>query len=422
MLAIAACGGDDDDDQSPDNPTPADDAGTPASDEQDSPAAIDPAQSLPTPDDIAAHVDVLALDIGERPAGSDAEQEAADYLQSQLESFGYTVEQQDFEISSAINDLSTVEAEGQQYTAFAAQGSAAGEVEGPLVFAEFGNADQFPREVAGAIAVVQRGEIPFSQKVSNAQEAGARAIIIYNNEPGYFGGTLGGQRANIPVILLSGLDGGALKDAAQAGESGSVTATVRETNESQNVIGRTSDGPCRIVVGGHYDSVSAVQGALDNAAGTAAILEVAQSLAARELTEGICIVGFGSEEIGLIGSTHFVAELDEEERGALVAMFNLDAVGFEEGLELVGSRELSDLVLQVANAHGIEAERGDLPPGASSDHAPFLEQDLPAVAIFTVETGPIHTPQDTVELVNEAVITRAVLLVLAAIEVLNESA
>ena len=176
------------------------------------------------------------------------------------------------------------------------------------------------------------------------------------------------------------------------------------------------------MVGGHYDTVTAVQGALDNAAGTAGILEVAQSLAARGVTDGVCIVGLGSEEIGLLGSAHFVSELDEDERGALVAMFNLDAVGFEEGLELVGSRELSDQVFQVAQAQGIEITRGELPPGASSDHASFLAEDLPAVAIFTVETGPIHTPQDTVDLVNPNVIARAVHLTVSAIEVLNEPA
>lgn len=420
LVALAACG--DDDDTPAGATTNTVESESSAASPEPSADALDPAQTLPTADDVSAYIDDLALDIGERPAGSDQEQAAADYLRSQLESFGYTVEEQAFEISSAVNDLSTVEAEGEQFVAYAAQGSAAGEVEAPLIFAGFGNAEDLPREAAGAIVVEQRGEIPFSQKVSNAQEAGARALIIYNNEPGFFAGTLGGQRANIPVILVSGLDGGALKDAAEAGESGRVTATVRETNESQNVVGRGSDGPCRIVVGGHYDTVTAVQGALDNASGTAAILEVAQTLAARDVTDGICIVGFGAEEIGLIGSAYFVQELDEEERAALLGMINLDSVGFGEDLALAGSRALSDLALEIAASQGIDIERAELPPGASSDHASFLNAELPAVFFFTAETGPIHTPEDTVELANEFTITEAILLALATIEALNESA
>jgi aminopeptidase YwaD len=419
-LFVAACG--DDDDSTAEEASKTDSTASPGTPDDQETAAPDQAQSLPTPDDVSAHLNHLALDIGERPAGSEAEQEAADYLQSQMEAFGYTVEQQEFAISSAINDFSTVEAEGQQYAAYAAQGSGTGEVEGPLVFAGLGNSAEMPREAAGALVVVQRGDIPSSQKVSNAQAAGARAVIIYNNEPGYFLASLGSERAMIPVVVVSGLDGGALKDAAEAGESGRVSATVHEATDSQNVIGRAGDGPCRFVVGGHYDTVSAVQGALDNAAGTAAVLEVAQSLAARGLTDGVCVVGFGSEEIGLLGSIHFVEQLDDEARDALVAMFNLDAVAFGEDLEVAGTRSLADAVLQVAAAQGVELERGELPPGASSDHAPFIQEDLPAVAIFSAETGPIHTLQDTTELVDIETVTRAVLLTLTTIEALLEEA
>jgi aminopeptidase YwaD len=419
LIAVAACG---DDDEAPlDNST--DTPGAPSSQTPGSNSgdALDASQTLPTADDVSAYVDDLALDIGERPAGSKQEQAAADYLQDQLESFGYTVEQQSFDISSAFNDRSTVEAEGEQFPAYAAQGSAMGEVEAPLFFAGFGHPEDLSRDAAGAIVIEQRGEIPLSQKVSNAQEAGARALIIYNNEPGFFAGTLSGQRADIPVVVVSGLDGGALKDAAEAGESGRVSATVTEASESQNVIARADEGPCRIVIGGHYDTVTGVQGALDNASGTAAFLEVAQTLAARNLTRGICIVGFGAEEIGLLGSTYFVEQLDEEERSALLGMINLDVVGFGEELALAGSRALSDLALEVAAGQGIEIERQELPPGASSDHASFLNAGLPAVAFFTAEVGPIHTPEDTVDQVNDFTVASVVLLALATTEALVES-
>lgn len=434
-LLAFACGDDDDATSSPtvdDSTSTVDDDNTPGAvgtneptdeptevpggDEPTEPeSSLDPSEKEPSVEDIGIHVDMLAETIGERPAGGDAEQEAADYIQSELESWGYSVEQQAFPISSAVNDLSSVEAEGQRYVAYAAQGSGSGDAEAPLVYVGLGKEEEFPREAAGAIALVMRGEIPFSEKASNAQAAGARALIIFNNEPGYFGATLGG-RAEIPVVLISGLDGGALKDAAAAGETASVSVKTSEASESQNVIGQRGDGLCRVVIGGHYDSVTAAPGGVDNASGTAAFLEVAETLAARGLTDGVCFVGFGAEEIGLVGSRYFVDQLSQDEGEALLAAINLDTLGFGDDLRLVGTRSLEDLMLRLAQDEGLELERFNIPVGASSDHASFLEAELPAVFFFTANLGPIHTPADTADQVNRETVRHGVVLTVAAVE------
>jgi acetylornithine deacetylase/succinyl-diaminopimelate desuccinylase-like protein len=51
-----------------------------------------------TAEDVMVHVRALAVDIGARPAGSDAEAEAAEYIATAFESWGYAVEIQEFEI------------------------------------------------------------------------------------------------------------------------------------------------------------------------------------------------------------------------------------------------------------------------------------------------------------------------------------
>lgn len=61
-------------------------------------------------------------------------------------------------------------------------GSPLNVVEGPLVDCGLGRPHEFPAEVAGRIALVYRGEIPFREKSRNAKEAGASAVIIWNNE------------------------------------------------------------------------------------------------------------------------------------------------------------------------------------------------------------------------------------------------
>ena len=78
-----------------------------------------------------------------------------------------------------------------------------------------GYTDQFPEGVSGNIAVIQRGnrdgtDFYFSEKVANAQDKGAVAAIIYNNEDGNFGGSLQFPGDWIPVVSISKADGKAL--------------------------------------------------------------------------------------------------------------------------------------------------------------------------------------------------------------------
>jgi hypothetical protein len=64
-------------------------------------------------------------------------------------------------------------------------------------------------QLAGKIAVVERGTCTFVQKVQNAQDAGAIAVIVVNNQPGApfsMGGTDPGT-LTIPAVMISQDDG-----------------------------------------------------------------------------------------------------------------------------------------------------------------------------------------------------------------------
>ena len=52
-----------------------------------------------------------------------------------------------------------------------------------LIDCGIGAPTNFPNEVAGNIAFIQRGTLTFKDKINNASEAGAIAAIIYNNDP-----------------------------------------------------------------------------------------------------------------------------------------------------------------------------------------------------------------------------------------------
>lgn len=79
----------------------------------------------------------------------------------------------------------------------------------PLVFAGLGKPDEL-KQVRGKVALIKRGEIPFTEKVNNASEAGAVAVIIYNHLKGGFIGNLEGE-VDLPAATISKRDGEALR-------------------------------------------------------------------------------------------------------------------------------------------------------------------------------------------------------------------
>lgn len=80
-------------------------------------------------------------------------------------------------------------------------------ITGTLHGCGLGYATSFPPAVAGNIALIERGVLYFSDKVSNAMAAGAAGVVIYNNTTGNFSGTLQKPGPWIPAISISRADG-----------------------------------------------------------------------------------------------------------------------------------------------------------------------------------------------------------------------
>ncbi|HPC83072.1 MAG TPA: S8 family serine peptidase [Thermoanaerobaculaceae bacterium] len=97
-----------------------------------------------------------------------------------------------------------------------------------------------PAEVAGRIALIDRGSCNFTVKVKNAQLAGAVAAIVANNTGGPLIVMAGDDASiTIPSVFISQADGVTLR----GGLAGGVTASIRMASLAGTVATSSSRGP-----------------------------------------------------------------------------------------------------------------------------------------------------------------------------------
>ncbi|MCJ7510562.1 MAG: M28 family metallopeptidase [Dehalococcoidia bacterium] len=365
------------------------------------------------------HLLVLSEDIGSRPAGSDAERQAAQYISQQLTTYGYQTEVQEFTSRYYVEEPSVLEVvlpTPLSLDPSALRLSASGEVTAELVSAGLGRPQDFPPEGSkGRIALIERGELSFADKVTNAAANGAAAVIIYNNVEGPFQGELQ-KESPIPALSLSQAEGRQLQALLAEGPLTVhlLAKSGQETKTSQNVIARPPQDDCRVIVGAHYDSVAAGPGANDNASGSATLLEIARVLDLRGQEEGVCFVAFGAEETGLFGSRHFVASLASQDQPSPQAMVNLDMVGVGNEWQLMGSPSLVEKIDQGAAALGLDPV--PIESSLESDHISFTDAGIPAILIYRFEDPHQHTEYDRAEFVQPQLLEEAAKLTLLALD------
>ncbi len=83
---------------------------------------------------------------------------------------------------------------------------------------DYGDASSYDGiDVAGKVVLASRGgDVYYYEKANAAAEAGAVALIVYNNAPGTILMDLSGYNYNIPVVIISQRNGGIVKAAGQA--------------------------------------------------------------------------------------------------------------------------------------------------------------------------------------------------------------
>lgn len=208
------------------------------------------------------------------------------------------------------------------------------------------------------------------------------------------------------------------------------------TYDSQNVVAympadkkpKGSPTPL-VIVGAHYDAVSAGKGADDNASGVAVMLEVAERIKKYSREYDIVFVAFGAEEVGLRGSDYYAGQMSAEDTARAIAMINFDSLIVGDKLYIhAGANEKTwarDEMLRLIRRHKLPIEMqpglnphypAGLTPDYFSDYTAFNQAGIPVVAFEstnweideldgytqTEEYGSFwHTPNDNLDKIEE---------------------
>jgi len=200
-------------------------------------------------------------------------------------------------------------------------------------------ADDFSGFPQGAIALIQRGTCNFGVKVLNAQAAGASGVVIFNegnpDRTDVLAGSLSDANDNpiiptIPVAFTSFATGLDLYNRYQQAPSAppvlnlSIEALVKPNAKDYNVIAESEGGDRNrvVVVDAHLDAIYGA-GMLDNASGSATILDIAQQMKNVTPLNKLRFIWFGGEELGLLGSQYYVNNLSSSEKNRII--YDLDA-------------------------------------------------------------------------------------------------
>lgn len=368
---------------------------------------------------IRAHLEELVRSAYGRPVGSSANHAAEAYIAAILRDAGFEVEQQQFNcIDWRLESAELWLGDGPlpvRANPFSPPCNATCSI------VSAGNKEELEQAAIAGKIVVLHGSLtesplfpknyPFftveeHKHIIELLEAGQPQAII----------AISPRRANpapliedgdfaVPSVTVSADVGAVLMDAVDP-----ITLQVRSTSypgRAANVIGRrVHPGRDKIVLTAHFDTKPGTPGALDNAAGVATILTLAQRLAVENFEGNLEIVAFnGEDHYAAPGEVAYIKSCGSD-FGRIALVINVDGVGLWDKNAIVAFFNCDDEWMFKVRAAITEWPRfEESPPWPEGDHTMFAMQGVPCIAltsggVHALIDEVIHTPQDTLELVE----------------------
>jgi aminopeptidase YwaD len=297
----------------------------------------------------------LCDDCNGRFVASEDERKAAAYICEQFASYGLTnAHTEEFDIPGWKRGPASLIANGTELVAIGLPGTIACDLTAPLI--NVGNGEPADFEKVGEAA---RGKIAFVrgqgshrlEKYARAVKAGCVGFVFSAGEVGMLPATGSlNQPAPIPGAGIAYETYLRLDRMSKRGElTGRLVIQAdlfpaTGLNVVADLLGAADADPAAglLMVCGHYDGHDIAQGAVDNASGTAAVMEIGRAMkiaydkleaAGQRPAIGMRFIGFSGEEVGMVGSSRY-ADAHPQDVARVKLVYNIDIAGNPGGLFL----------------------------------------------------------------------------------------
>ena len=373
-----------------------------------------------TSPDLWNHMLTLCNSFNSRFATTEEERKAGDYIMDCFNRYGLqNVHAESFEMPAWERGparLVLMTAEGEvEIPCLALPGTHACDLTAEMIDIGSGSPEDYQKlaqPAAGKIVLTNSQGINRMDKYAAAVEAGAAAFFFSSDKPGMLipTGSTGNPSKTTPAAGL------ACEHAARIRRllaKGPLTARLVLTSRAQpgvarNIVGEIPGAdPSQgwIVACGHYDGHDIAQGAIDNATGTAVVMEAARLLSPlrEHLKAGIRFILFSGEELGLYGSYAY-ADAHVDEMDSLRVIFNADIVGLAMPIVLLSQSSPESVAwLRTQPLQELDVTVNDNPRVfiMNSDHFPFSEKGIQGFYVATSHPAGGgawgHTAADTLD-------------------------
>ena len=381
------------------------------------------------------HLYQLCVAIGPRPIGSTENLEATHYIQDHIQKNGLQVEEQTFDCPIWDHQGTHLLLDGEELRVGANGFSPSCDVTRTAV--SFGTLSTLEQaDLKDHIAILYgdltkgtgyptRGAIYYPEQelkvIQLLEEKAPAALILVHSKIGSSERLMRDWSFQIPSVSVPLEVGLRLLNHPEGVIHLSVQASLTPGKVRNLIATLPGEKPERLILCAHFDSVVDCPGAVDNGAGTAALLALAEVFASRWLPLTLEFAALNGEENGGLGDVVYLSQRGDSLGNAL-AVINMDGIGNHasvNSITMLGeSQPFHDLV---CGLHQKYPGMAWVAPWRESDHYAFFSRGVPAVAFSSVSVDRIvHNSTDTVEWVSPARLGEVVAMVSEILEALQD--
>lgn len=371
------------------------------------------------------YLHILCNEIHNRRVGSDGNRAATAFFAQTAASFGFDIEEQPFACMDWEERGAALMVDGDTFRVRPSPYSLAAQAKAPL--AVVATVDQLASAGLAGKIVLLKGELAQSQLMPkkfpfyNPEEHQHILRLLEEKQPlalvtatGRNPELAGGLYPfplfedgdfDIPSVYMTDEEGERLSK--HAGRTASLESRAQRIPAGGcNIVARKNGtGRQRLVFCAHIDAKLGTPGALDNAAGVAVLLLLAELLAGYDGSLGVELLAVNGEDYyAASGEITYLAQV-KDTIDQIDLVVNIDGAGYIDGrtaYSLYGCPAHLETTIRDTFSGRPGIDEG--PPWFQSDHMIFAQNGVPAVAITTDRFSEFqtlaHTEKDTTEIVN----------------------